>query len=227
MNSDETMNMVRQFLTLASAFAAGLGWITKDQAASIVTDLGVIVPAAIGLGSVAWSIYAHWNMKKVPESATAVALPAGPQPVGASVTPGLVKVVGALLVGFLVGLALYAQPAGAQTTNQVQTVLAQIQSVLDQFINAGEQFVSADLNLAIADAKAQTPPNTAAVTCWQTIETLNFQPIPQGAGLAYFKQRYLDAAAQYVALNQNCSAIAPLFVKAYDAFIQQASGLSL
>ena len=107
----------------------------------------------------------------------------------------------------------------------IQSDLAAVQNALNALISAGSQFIVADLNLAIADAQAQG--NNAAVLCWQTILKLNFGPIPTGAGLAYFKQRYLDAAAQYVAVNQNCAAIAPLFVKAYNYFIQEATGLDI
>lgn len=122
---------------------------------------------------------------------------------------------------------LCAAPAQAQNAQlaQAQAVVAQVQTVLNDLISAGEQFVQTDLNLALADAKAQG--NTSAAACWTDLLALNFAPIPTGAGLAYFKQRLLDAEAVYVKVNQDCAHPAPLFVKAYNAFINQANQLQL
>ena len=58
MNSDEIGNLVRQGLTLALGSVAG-STMTSNQSVSIAAGAGA-------LASVLWSIYAHWNMKKVP-----------------------------------------------------------------------------------------------------------------------------------------------------------------
>lgn len=100
MNYDQVMNLVKQVLTLVSGIFVAKGVIDANSAASIVTNLSVAVPALIGAGSVVWSVYSHWGMKKVPDAATAVELPKGVAvpPVGASLalTPltGTAKVVG-------------------------------------------------------------------------------------------------------------------------------------
>ena len=60
MNSDEIGNLVRQGLTLALGSVAG-STMSSNQSVSIAAGAGA-------LASVLWSIYAHWNMKKVPET---------------------------------------------------------------------------------------------------------------------------------------------------------------
>ena len=60
MNSDEIGNLVRQGLTLALGSIAG---------STMTTSQGVSIAAGAGaLASVLWSVYAHWNMKKIPET---------------------------------------------------------------------------------------------------------------------------------------------------------------
>ena len=58
MNSDEIGNLVRQGLTLALGSVAG-STMSSNQSVSIAAGAGA-------LASVLWSVYAHWNMKKVP-----------------------------------------------------------------------------------------------------------------------------------------------------------------
>ena len=60
MNSEEIGNLVRQGLTLALGSVAG-STMSSNQSVSIAAGAGA-------LASVLWSIYAHWNMKKVPET---------------------------------------------------------------------------------------------------------------------------------------------------------------
>ena len=60
MNSDEIGNLVRQGLTLALGSVAG-STMTSNQSVAIAAGAGA-------LASVLWSVYAHWNMKKVPET---------------------------------------------------------------------------------------------------------------------------------------------------------------
>ena len=61
MNSDEIGNLVRQGLTLAIGSIAGSTMTTSSETYSIAAGAGA-------LASVLWSVYAHWNMKKVPET---------------------------------------------------------------------------------------------------------------------------------------------------------------
>lgn len=117
--------------------------------------------------------------------------------------------------------------ASAQTavTTQVQAVISQVQTALNAFVNFGGQLVATDLNLAITDANANG--NTVAATCWSTILKVTIVPIPTGAGIAWYKQRYLDLSAQYVNVNQSCATVAPLYVKLFNQFIQEAQSLNL
>lgn len=58
MNSDEIGNLVRQGLTLMLSSIAG-STMSSNQSVAIAAGAGA-------LASVLWSVYAHWNMKKVP-----------------------------------------------------------------------------------------------------------------------------------------------------------------
>jgi len=104
MNSQETMNLVRQLLTFFFSVLATKGIVTSDQASALVTNISVIIPAIGVICSIGWSVYAHWNMKKVPEDSLNI-----PK------TPPTVK---ALVLFAIVGLGLlvYAQPGFAQSS---------------------------------------------------------------------------------------------------------------
>ena len=62
MNGDEIANMVKQVLTLLLSSAGASAYVSGNDAVAIATGAGA-------LASVGWSVYAHWNMKKVPENA--------------------------------------------------------------------------------------------------------------------------------------------------------------
>ena len=102
MNSQETMNAVRQGLTAVFSMLTILvpSLAVSQQYSLITTGIVTAVPALCTLASIAWSIYAHLNMKKVPENAVAVILPPSvpSPPVGATIDlaplSGLAKVVG-------------------------------------------------------------------------------------------------------------------------------------
>ena len=89
MNNQEVTNLVRQLLTLAGGMLAGAGVLNANQSYTLVNDIMVAVPALISLGSVAWSVYAHWNMRKVPENSLVVK-PGTPVPQSAIIPdPGI------------------------------------------------------------------------------------------------------------------------------------------
>jgi hypothetical protein len=77
MNNDQLLNLLKQVLTLFGGIAAGIGaaHISAEQITTISNDLVVAVPALVSAGSLIWSVYAHWNMKKVPDKAIALELP--------------------------------------------------------------------------------------------------------------------------------------------------------
>jgi hypothetical protein len=76
MNDQEKMNLLKQVLTLLSGIGVGLGVWSASEGSELVGDILVALPAVTGAGSVIWSVYSHWNMKKVPEAAR-VTLPSG------------------------------------------------------------------------------------------------------------------------------------------------------
>ena len=98
--TDAQLNMLKQFLTLAGGVLATMGIMSTTQETTLVTDLMIGVPAIISAGSILWSIYAHYGMKKVPIASTAVmlppsvAVPAVGQSINLTPIQGSAKVVG-------------------------------------------------------------------------------------------------------------------------------------
>jgi hypothetical protein len=88
--TDAQASGFRQVLTATGAVLAGLGikGLTAETAMTITNDLAVILPAAVSLGSVIWSIVVAYGKKKVPIESTAIILPpvlAAAAPVGGHV----------------------------------------------------------------------------------------------------------------------------------------------
>jgi len=67
MNSDSVASMVRQILTLLLSSAAASSYVSGDQAVAIAGGAAALV-------SVAWSVWAHYGMRKVPEKAVVTGL---------------------------------------------------------------------------------------------------------------------------------------------------------
>ena len=65
MNEDEIGSLVRQILTMVLSGASATAFVSSNQAAAIAAGLGA-------LASVLWSVYAHWDKKKVPETVRVV-----------------------------------------------------------------------------------------------------------------------------------------------------------
>ena len=59
MNGDQIGNAVRQVATLVLSSTAASAYVSSSQSVAIAAGLAA-------LASVAWSIYAHWGMVKVP-----------------------------------------------------------------------------------------------------------------------------------------------------------------
>ncbi len=138
------------------------------------------------------------------------------------------------VVIFAAALAASApQPARAQsaTVTGVNAALSaqaqQLLGVLNQIGSFVGQFASGDLNAAIADANAQTPANATAAACWQTIAKIAPAQIPQGAALAYLKQRVLDLQGLYTPMHSYCPGVAPAFLKLYDQALMLETQLNL
>lgn len=117
MNTQELLNILKIVGSTLFGMLAMHGYMTTAQASAIMGDLTIAVPALLSAGTMAWSIYAHWNMKKVPENSVAIAKDdiAGTAVAGttAMAKQPIVKVVGALLFALAVGL-LAPREASAQ-----------------------------------------------------------------------------------------------------------------
>jgi hypothetical protein len=145
----------------------------------------------------------------------------------------IAKAAAVVLVAVILSTMAFAPtPALAQTSApQANAVLTaaqtQVYAALNSIVGFAGGFVQADLNAAIADAQAQTPPNAQAVSCWQAIAKIPVTAIPTGAGLAYLKQKFLDLQSLYMPLNLNCGSVAPLFLKEYNQFMSMAASQNL
>ena len=61
MTPDGIGSLVRQILTALLTSAAAAAYLDNQQAIAVATAVGTLV-------SIGWSIWAHWNMDKVPAS---------------------------------------------------------------------------------------------------------------------------------------------------------------
>ena len=66
MNADEIKSSITRAAGIVLAWAAGRYHLSADQVGAITSDIGYIGSAA----AFAYGLYSHWNMKKVPETAT-------------------------------------------------------------------------------------------------------------------------------------------------------------
>lgn len=172
MNSQEAFNLLKQLATLASGILVSRGVIDHDQATSLVSDVSVIVPAFVGLCSIAWSVYAHWNMKKVPETSVAVSAPSD-APKGSVVTG---QVVGALLLGFFL-IPHHADAQGVKLTGNVvndfksATAKPSVETSAEDFGAQFRKLTKEVVDKAIADVQAASADadkrgDIIAKPCW-------------------------------------------------------------
>lgn len=190
MNDQEKMNAARQFLTMFFSMltVAVPALANSQQYSAVTTGILTALPALATLYSIAWSIYAHWNMKKVPENATAMILPTPPPAAGTTINlaplTGLAKVVGVLLFAFLVALSFamptHAAQKGFQFPKVKPITLPQIaspvpipspQKLVDP-LTFLRQFSYTDVNNALEKANAASPPNKTSAQCWAYLLTL-------------------------------------------------------
>ena len=288
MNSDElTSHAIKIVIAVLTWVAAR--YLPPDVGASLSQYIPTIAAGVVAAGAAGYGVYLHWNQKLVSEKSTALALPSGVAvpPVGAKIDlaplTGLAKVVGALLLGFLllqfltapvfaaastpvfisehdawlasqkpqpqkpqrrivvaqttapaasppiifskVKTAAPAAPAAA-TTAKITTAQAQQNPLL-----VLQQFSAADLQNALNDANAQTPPDTVSAACWAALLTLvnnpinNPLPTAPGAFLLFQKARDLQGllanlqspSGPLAPVNTAC---APLILSAQNTLIQ-------
>lgn len=77
MNRDEIKSALSQIATAVLALATAYGVVDAGTAHNITsaattlfTSMSAAIPAVLMLANIAGSVYRHWNMKKVPETAT-------------------------------------------------------------------------------------------------------------------------------------------------------------
>lgn len=247
MNPDEIKSACGQFATALCFFLTGAGLITAAQSSEIVKDVGLIAgaigvaaPAVAGLVSVASSIWRHWNQKKVPEKAVAV-MPS----TAVAATPGAIvnvagKVVGLLLVGFLVlhVSAAFAQgsktavplptPApgipcdplhlipgcvGGSSTPVTQQVNTNLSALWTKIVSAKQ----ADLQYALALAQnVNSPGSNLRATCYQALIKANQQANgttlknPDGTPMTAPSPDVISQFEQAAELVDNLQATAPV-----------------
>jgi surface antigen len=66
MNGDEIDALVTKIVLGVFSTGFGASLATQDQESAIATGIGA-------LAAIAYGVYKHWNMRKVPETATVVA----------------------------------------------------------------------------------------------------------------------------------------------------------
>lgn len=70
-NKEQSLSLLRNVISIACGVLVMRGIITVEQGAALVSDLSVIIPAAIGIGTTIWGILAHTDPAKV-QAAVAV-----------------------------------------------------------------------------------------------------------------------------------------------------------
>lgn len=90
MNSQANLSLLRQILTVLGGLLAGYGIGNPEQWGHAVNDVMVAIPALVSLGSIVWSVWAHYKQVKVSEHTT-VSSADGPMPAGTAVKLGAVE----------------------------------------------------------------------------------------------------------------------------------------
>ena len=150
----------------------------------------------------------------------AILLPEAKRPRGGSGIPGgralamLVLCVAAALVCAAPGPALAAnkvlvrRPAAAPSTKPTVTQAQQNPLIVVR------QFTIADLQAALADAQAQTPPDIVAVNCYTAlipfVQSQAQNPLPAGAGVFQALQKARDAKAYLANIQSPTGPLASL-----------------
>jgi hypothetical protein len=145
MNTQVILNMLKIVGATFFGMLAMHGYMSEGQATAIMGELSVAVPALISVGSIAWSIYTHWNMKKVPVDSIAISpnAVAGTPTVGSTVAlPTTAKVVGALLAAVMLSSlmpgAVHAQvslKSPAQIQQDINNAFSKQNAKVNQVVN--------------------------------------------------------------------------------------------
>ncbi|MDE2020576.1 MAG: hypothetical protein KGJ13_09595 [Patescibacteria group bacterium] len=73
MNKDELKNLLSIISAVVGGYLTQRGLASHEQVTQAASDISTIAPAIVSLCGIGYSIYSHWNMKKVPETHVMVA----------------------------------------------------------------------------------------------------------------------------------------------------------
>jgi len=96
--------------------------------------------------------------------------------------------------------------------------LAALRSLVNQVQQFIAQFTGADLDAAIANAKAQIPPDNIGAACWTDLKSLLPPTIPEGAGIAYIIQVTRDFDLQLGKVYSDCVTVSPKLIAVIQSF---------
>lgn len=171
MTQDFFLGQLRLIAVAIIAFATGKGWLSAADSSL----LGAILPpVALLIGPWAWSIYSNLNRKLVPGNSVAIS---GEHVLGATApgstvyvkgdpnasTPGMVKVVGAILFAFLI-LAPSQSRAATVGACSLQTLFNGLSPT--NFQSRLASCASSDFQAALDDANT-APIDNIAIACLQ------------------------------------------------------------
>lgn len=169
MNSTEIWALVRTLLSVGGGILVTNHLATAPDVAQASTDLMTIGPALVSLVTIGVGIWRRWNMKSVPEKSVAIALhnvqglPEVAPIVGSVVNlTTSAKIVGALLLGFILFSAPSAKAATASGPCNIQTLFVGLNAAnfLAKLGSCGES----DFQAAMDDANS-APVDNGALAC--------------------------------------------------------------
>lgn len=195
MNSQVAQQFLKIALMTILSSLTTLGYVNHDQASSIASDIYTLVPAILDLGTIFWTVYAHWNMKKVPVNSVAIAKEdtQGSVIKGVSVTVpgGLAKVVGALFLCVMLSQFVQADKASAQsiTSCSLQSVISKLTS--QNFIAVLKTCNPKDAQAALDDATAMN--DAVAIACLSQVVPIINSVANLQVGILLPFQKFRDA----------------------------------
>jgi hypothetical protein len=165
MNSQEIWSLIRTLLNVVGGILVTNHLAGASDVAQASTDMMTIGPALVSLCSIGYGVYAHWNMKKVPETA---------------------KIIGAVLAAFLIfgsgdasaqikltgnpqkDFANIGRPAAPSIPqdNAMEKFGAEIQKIEKTIVDKAV----VDVQAAIDDATNHN--DQISLPCWQSTLTL-------------------------------------------------------
>ncbi len=156
----------------------------------------------------------------------AIVLPEGKSAATAAKSAALVLFCCAIMFAVSPAMAQTKKAAVAASTSAKLTATA----VQNNPLLLLQQFTENDLNAALADANAQTPPDTAAAACYTALlavaKTPGVNPLPAGPGVFQALQKARDAKALLASMQspsgplaQLNNACAPLVLDAQNTLV--------